>query len=75
MLLDIVYQNFSSELPTLLACLLTSSSIMLLEKLTAVLQLLKKYPAFFMEPDGSSPCSQKPATGPYPEPAESSLPH
>jgi hypothetical protein len=27
-----------------------------------------------MEPEGSLPCSQKPATGPYPEPAESSLP-
>jgi hypothetical protein len=27
-----------------------------------------------MEPEGSSPCSQKPATRPYPEPAESSLP-
>jgi hypothetical protein len=23
-----------------------------------------------MEPEGSSPCSQKPAIGPYPEPAE-----
>jgi hypothetical protein len=23
-----------------------------------------------MEPEGSSPCSQKPATGPYPQPAE-----
>jgi hypothetical protein len=40
-----------------------------------VTQLVKKYPAFFMEYEGSLPCSQKPATGPYPEPAESSLPH
>jgi hypothetical protein len=24
-----------------------------------------------MEPEGSTPCSQKPASGPYPEPAES----
>jgi hypothetical protein len=28
-----------------------------------------------MEPEGSLRCSQKPANGPYPEPAESSLPH
>jgi hypothetical protein len=28
-----------------------------------------------MEPEGSSPCSQKPATEPYPEPAESSSSH
>jgi hypothetical protein len=35
----------------------------------------KKYPAFFVEPESSLPCSQKLATGPYPEPAESSSPH
>jgi hypothetical protein len=40
-----------------------------------VTQLIKKYPAFFMEPEGSSPFSQNPAIGPYPEPAESSSPH
>jgi hypothetical protein len=28
-----------------------------------------------MEPEGSLPCLQKPATGPYPEPAESSSLH
>jgi len=28
-----------------------------------------------MEPEGSSPFSQKPASGPYPEPAEYSSPH
>jgi hypothetical protein len=35
----------------------------------------QKNPDFFMEPEGLSPCLQKPATGPYPEPAESSSPH
>jgi hypothetical protein len=35
-----------------------------------VTQLVKKSPAFYMEPEGSSPCSQKPATGPYAEPQE-----
>jgi hypothetical protein len=28
-----------------------------------------------MEPEGSLTCPQKPVTGPYPEPAESSSPH
>jgi hypothetical protein len=35
----------------------------------------QKISRFLTEPEGSSPCSQKPATGPYPEPAESSSPH
>jgi hypothetical protein len=43
------------------------------EKLN-VTQLLKNYPAFFMEPEGSLTCSQKPANGPHSEPAESSNP-
>jgi hypothetical protein len=46
----------------------------ILEKLI-VTQLVKQQPAFFMEPEGSLMCSQKPAIGPYPEPAESSSPH
>jgi hypothetical protein len=41
-----------------------------LEKLT-VSQLVKKFP-HFMEPEGSLPHSQEPATCPYPEPAQSS---
>jgi len=28
-----------------------------------------------MEPEGTAPCSQKRATGPYPELAESTSPH
>jgi hypothetical protein len=44
------------------------------EKLT-VTQFVKQEPAFVMEPECSLPCSQKPATGPYPEPAESNSPH
>jgi len=38
-----------------------------------VLQLVKKFPAF-LEPEGSSPYSQVPATCPYLEPTQSS-PH
>jgi hypothetical protein len=46
----------------------------LFEKLF-VIQLVKEYPAFFMEPEGQLPCPQKPATGPYSEPVESSSSH
>jgi hypothetical protein len=46
----------------------------LFEKLI-ITQLVIKYPAFFMEPKGSLPCSKKPTIGPYPDPAKSSLPH
>jgi hypothetical protein len=35
----------------------------------------QKISCFLMEPEGSVLCSHKPATGPYPEPDESSLPH
>jgi hypothetical protein len=38
------------------------------------LQLVKKFPAFFMEAEGSLPYSQVPATCPYPEPTLSN-PH
>jgi hypothetical protein len=37
-------------------------------------QLVKQQPAFFMEPEGSLSSSQKLATGPYHEPAESKSP-
>jgi hypothetical protein len=40
-----------------------------------VTHLIKQYLAFFMEHEISLPCSQKPAIGPYPEPAESNSPH
>jgi hypothetical protein len=55
----------------LLTYLLTTWCRILFEKLI-VTQLIYKYPAFFMEPERSSPCSQKPVIGPHPEPAESS---
>jgi hypothetical protein len=54
--------------------LFTPSCRTLFEKLI-VTQPVKKYHAFFMEPEGSLPCSQKLAIGPYPEPAESGSPH
>jgi hypothetical protein len=44
---------------------LTPCSTVLLEKLTGR-QVVKKFPAF-MEPEGSLPHSQQPATCPYPE--------
>jgi hypothetical protein len=56
----------------LLTYLLTSWRRILFEKL--VVSQLVKQPAFCMKPVGSFPCSQKPTTGPYPEPAESSSP-
>jgi hypothetical protein len=54
--------------------LLTPGCRIFLEKLV-VTQLVKQQPAFFTEPDDSLPCSEKPATGSYPEPAKSNLPH
>ena len=54
--------------------LLTPHSTVLLDKLTG-LQLVKKFPAF-MEPEGSLPHLEVPATCPYSEPARSSpYPH
>jgi hypothetical protein len=63
-----------SFLPYLLTYSLTPWCRILFQKLIVTL-LIKKYLAFFMEPEGSLPCSHKPATGPYPEPAESSSSH
>jgi hypothetical protein len=35
----------------------------------------QEIPNIFIEPEGSLPCSQEVAAGPYPEPDESSLYH
>jgi hypothetical protein len=32
---------------------------------------IQEIPSNFKEPEGSSPCSQEPSTGPYPEPEKS----
>jgi hypothetical protein len=34
---------------------------------------VQKIPSNFKEPEDSSPCSQEPSTGPYPEPVRSYL--
>jgi hypothetical protein len=49
---------------------LTTWSSVIFEKLT-VAQIITKLPPF-MEPYDSLPCSEEPATGPYPEPHDSS---
>jgi hypothetical protein len=58
----------------LLTYLLTPLCRIFFEKLI-VTQLVKQQPTLLMEPGRSLPCSQKPAIGPYPEPAESISPH
>jgi hypothetical protein len=57
----------------LLTYLFTPWCRILFQKLI-VTELVKKYP-FFVEHEGSLPCSHKPAIGPYPKPAESSSSH
>jgi hypothetical protein len=57
------------------AKILTPWCRILFEKLIVTQPDKKKYHAFFMETECSLPCSQKLATGTYPEPAESSSPH
>jgi hypothetical protein len=54
----------------LLTYLLTYSMVQDIFEKLIVTQLVEKYPALFMEPEGSLPCSQKPTIGPYPEPVQ-----
>jgi hypothetical protein len=61
-----VLTNCSNDTRRNLLRQLTLCIRVLPEKLT-VTQLAKKFPPI-MEPEGSFPCSQEPATGPYPEP-------
>jgi hypothetical protein len=74
----VLINNFDSTVRT--ATFLNFCMYLLTHSLTPWCRILfgkrmKKYSAFFMEPEGSLPCSQKPATGPYPEPTESSSYH
>jgi hypothetical protein len=50
----------------LLTYLLTYSMVQDIFQKLIVIQLVKQQPAFFMKPEASLPCSQKPATRPYP---------
>ena len=65
---SLLYRHFDTSI---LTYLLHGAESFLRSEL--VLQLVKKFPAF-LEPEGSSPYSQVPATCPYPEPTPSS-PH
>jgi len=60
---------------SLLICLLTHSMEQNIIWRAHCRSAYQKYPAYFMEPEGLSPCSQKAATEPYPELAESNSPH
>ena len=63
--------DFIYLLTYFLTYLLIPWSGVLLEKLTDF-QLVRKFPAFYVEPEVSLPQSQVPTTCPYPEPARSS---
>ena len=68
----ILHGGYVPKLAYLLTYLLTPWSRVLLEKLTGS-AASQEFPAF-LEPKGSSPYPQVPATCPYPEPTPSS-PH
>jgi len=61
-------------IPHIITYLFTACYRTLFVKLI-VTQLVKKYPAFSMEPEGSLLYSQMPTIGPCPEVDKSSLPH
>jgi len=69
----VISQAFHSQKSYTFTYLLSPWCRIFFEKLL-VTHVIKQT-AFFMEPEGSLPRSQRPATGPYHEPAESSSPH
>jgi hypothetical protein len=70
-----LYKFVKKSITSLLSYYLLTHSMVQNITWKTVTQIIKKYPTFFMEPEGSSLFSHKLATGPYHEPAESGSPH
>jgi len=74
-LLSVSCFKYTYLLAYLLTYLLTYFMVQDILLKTDCLSACQKISRLLMEPEGSLPCSQKLATGPYSEPDESSLPH
>jgi hypothetical protein len=70
----IIYKKINTYLLTYVRTYLLTPWCRILFERAIVTQLVKNYRALYMESEGSLSCSQKPTTGPYPEPGESSSP-